>query len=134
MSSEETDRISLGDRIRICAKRVGNGQLLSQRTGIPQRTLTNWITGKFTAKTPALIKIAEVANVNLDWLIKNEGPMEKEAFQYSTGEAFPAEVVYNSVMAVKNFSEASRIAFTSEEMARAVITTCREEIEKIRTR
>ena len=68
------DSAGLADRIRLCADSVGGGSELSRRTGIPRRTLENYLTGR-EPQTSRIAQIAEAAGVSLDWLITGKGDM-----------------------------------------------------------
>ncbi|WP_084540105.1 helix-turn-helix domain-containing protein [Azorhizobium doebereinerae] len=68
-----TDTSELAARIRECARMVGGGEELSRRTGIPRRTLENYLTGR-EPQASRLAAIADAAGVSLDWLIRDKGP------------------------------------------------------------
>ena len=59
----------LAKRIRLCAARVGSGDELARRTGIPRRTLETYLSGDAEPKASRLNAIAMAAKVSLDWLI-----------------------------------------------------------------
>lgn len=63
---------SLADRIRECAAIVGSGNELSRLSGIPRRSLENYLKGR-EPKAAQLAAIARAASVSLDWLITGEG-------------------------------------------------------------
>ncbi|MFC7455028.1 helix-turn-helix domain-containing protein [Insolitispirillum peregrinum] len=64
-----TEIIGLCDRIKICAAMVGSGDALSKASGIPRRTLENYLSGRSEPKASALFAIAKSAGVSIDWLI-----------------------------------------------------------------
>lgn len=66
----------LGERIKICASKVGGYDSLYDKTGIPVRTLSNYSAGINDIKSAALVSIAGAAGVSLDWLITGEGEPE----------------------------------------------------------
>lgn len=66
---------SLADRIRQCANAVGSGDELSRQTGIPRRTLENYVSGKTEPSASKLAAIAEAADVSLNWLVAGKGEM-----------------------------------------------------------
>lgn len=72
MNSET--KSGLAGRIRDCAERVGSGDALARISGVPRRTLENYLSGKSEPKASALAAIADAADVSLDWLIRGDGP------------------------------------------------------------
>jgi len=65
----------LASRIRECARLVGSGDELSRRTGIPRRTLENYLSGRSEPKAAAVSAIAKTAGVSSDWLLLGAEPM-----------------------------------------------------------
>ncbi len=61
-------------RIRDCANLVGGGNELSRKSGIPRRSLENYLTGR-EPKASVLLAIARAADVRLEWLIAGDEPM-----------------------------------------------------------
>lgn len=59
----------LSARIRQCAERVGSGDELARRSGIPRRTLETYLNNSAEPKASRLKMIAEAARVSLDWLV-----------------------------------------------------------------
>jgi len=70
----------LAFRIRECAQLVGSGDELSRRTGIPRRTLENYLSGRSEPKAAAVSAIAKTAGVSSDWLLLGVEPMRTRAF------------------------------------------------------
>lgn len=68
----------LADRIRTCAERVGGGDALARKTGIPRSTLETYLTGKAEPKASRIAEICEVAGVSTNWLLTGSGPMLRE--------------------------------------------------------
>lgn len=64
----------LGNRIRLCAEENGGNDSFSAKTGIPIRTLSNYIAGQNDIKSEVLVRIARTANVSLEWLATGHGP------------------------------------------------------------
>lgn len=60
-------------RLRMCAQRVGGGNELARQTGIPRRTLENYLNGKTEPVPSRLITIAEAAGADLLWLLAGNG-------------------------------------------------------------
>ena len=68
--------MQLSDRIRICAEKVGSGDELSRRTGIPRRTLENYLAGDTEPKVSSISKISEASDVDAGWLVTGYGSPE----------------------------------------------------------
>ncbi|NKC02558.1 helix-turn-helix domain-containing protein [Brucella haematophila] len=64
--------MNLSDRIKEAADEVGGLNQLAVRTGIARRTIGSWLEGR-KPKPEALQKIAEVADINVAWLITGVG-------------------------------------------------------------
>ena len=69
--SLEKEKLAL--RIVECAGIVGNAASLEQKTAIPKRTLSTYITGEAEPKTLRLAAIAKAAGVSAHWLATGEG-------------------------------------------------------------
>ena len=69
----ETD--ILADRIKKCVKLAGNAETLSQKIGIPRRTLDTYISGQVEPKIGKVIDIANAVGVDFEWLATGKGPM-----------------------------------------------------------
>ncbi|MBF5094708.1 helix-turn-helix transcriptional regulator [Azospirillum sp. INR13] len=85
MNSEaDKDEIDIGltARLRQCVEMVGSGDELSRRTGIPRRSLENYLSGKTTPKLKPIIAIAKTAGVQLEWLATGDGPMRPEGVKH----------------------------------------------------
>lgn len=61
------------DRLREASELVGGLKALSEKAEVNRRSLGHWLTG-VKPKPEALQRIAEVAGVNLNWLITGDGP------------------------------------------------------------
>lgn len=68
--------LSLGDRLRECGKRVGTIEKLSELSGVPRRSLEDYIAGISEMKAARLFLIAETAKVSPVWLQTGIGDME----------------------------------------------------------
>lgn len=66
-------------RLRICAALVGGGEALSQKAGIPRRTLETYLTGEADPKGKRLAAICAAAGVNGHWLLTGEGERSPSA-------------------------------------------------------
>jgi len=60
-------------RLRMCAQRIGGGNELARKTGIPRRTLENYLNGKTEPVPSRLVAIAEAAGADLLWLLAGNG-------------------------------------------------------------
>lgn len=73
MPDPQTDRQTLGSRIRIWRKRRNLSQVrLADLAGITQSTLSNYENGRREPAVSTLIRIAEVLDVSLDELAGHE--------------------------------------------------------------
>lgn len=63
---------ALADRIREAARELGSLNQLAEVTGIPRRTLGNWLKGT-QPKPDALERIAQKTGVSLEWLVSGDG-------------------------------------------------------------
>lgn len=77
MNSEANE--ALINRLRQLAKKVGGPDALARKSGIPRRTLGNYLSGRNEPKLSALIALARTGRVSLDWLATGEGQMEQAA-------------------------------------------------------
>jgi len=67
---------TLSDRIRDCANMAGSGDELSRKTGVPRRTLENYLSGKSEPKASVIAEICTVLDVSAEWLLTGEGSMQ----------------------------------------------------------
>lgn len=79
----------LTDRLRSCAEAVGSGDELSRLTGIPRRSLENYLSGKTVPKLKPLLAIAKTAGVSLDWLATGEGPKQRREAMAASSPPVP---------------------------------------------
>ncbi|WP_404991363.1 helix-turn-helix domain-containing protein [Cupriavidus pauculus] len=70
---------ALADRIRTCAEKVGGGDALARKTGIPRSTLETYLTGKAEPKASRIAEICEAAAVSADWLVSGKQPSSHAA-------------------------------------------------------
>lgn len=63
----------LSEKLRECASMVGGGNELARKTGIPRRTLENYLNGNTEPVPSRLIAIAEAAGADLLWLMAGSG-------------------------------------------------------------
>lgn len=96
---------TLRDRIRTCTNLAGSGNSLAKSTGIPRRTLENYLSGRSEPKWMALAAIAKTVNVNGHWLLTGEGPMLlEELYQPSNGKQ-NEELLRSVIEAVEGVQE-----------------------------
>lgn len=63
----------LSEKLRQCASKVGGGNELARKTGIPRRTLENYLNGNTEPVPSRLVAIAEAAGADLVWLLSGAG-------------------------------------------------------------
>lgn len=64
----------LENRLREAAKKVGGIRALSEKSGIGERTIANWLTGT-EPRVHALHAVATAADVSIDWLVSGIEPV-----------------------------------------------------------
>jgi transcriptional regulator with XRE-family HTH domain len=85
--------MTLIERLRKCAKLAGSGDELSRRTGIPRRTLENYLSGRSEPKAVNLEQICRVVGVNGHWLLTGDGPeLVKDLESNATESSSPVDV------------------------------------------
>jgi DNA-binding phage protein len=67
---EEPDLKGLAGRLREAVKQAGGNAVVAQRSGIPERSLANYLSGSTEPKVFALSALADACCVSLDWLTK----------------------------------------------------------------
>lgn len=68
------DTLDLSRKLRECASQVGGGNELARKTGIPRRTLENYLQGNTEPGPSRLTAIAAAAGADIFWLIAGSGP------------------------------------------------------------
>ena len=107
---------TLAERIRICVSRVGSGDELARRTGIPRRTLESYISGGSEPKAERALLIAEAADVDLYWLISGSGQIctslgktpPQTAGQSTARSAFPQKSALSHPLDYELLAEITR--------------------------
>lgn len=67
------DATNAQERLRFCADRAGGRLTLAEKTGIPLRTLDNYLGGRSELKLPNAAAICDAAGVSLKWLASGRG-------------------------------------------------------------
>ena len=66
----------IADRLRVALARLGMTMAeLSKKSGMPYRSIQNYLSGKQNPGAEALIKIKEALGVNIDWILTGVGEM-----------------------------------------------------------
>jgi transcriptional regulator with XRE-family HTH domain len=63
------DTLDLVGRLKIAAEKAGGGNELARKTGIPRRTLEDYLKGRSEPKISQLKMIARAASVSVGWLV-----------------------------------------------------------------
>lgn len=66
----------ISKRIDEVIKKAGGQTAISEKTGIPLKSISNYCLGISPPKLEPLIQIAKATNVSLDWLATGEEPPE----------------------------------------------------------
>nr|DAN90194.1 MAG TPA: helix-turn-helix domain protein [Caudoviricetes sp.] len=69
----------IAKRIDEVIKKAGGQKAISEKTGIPLKSISNYCLGISPPKLEPLIQIAEATGVSLDWLATGEGEADKTA-------------------------------------------------------
>ena len=69
----------ISKRIDEVIKKAGGQTAISEKTGIPLKSISNYCLGISPPKLEPLIQIAKATNVSLDWLATGEGSFNKNA-------------------------------------------------------
>lgn len=69
----------ISKRIDEVIKKAGGQTAISEKTGIPLKSISNYCLGISPPKLEPLIQIAKATNVSLDWLATGEGLPEKDS-------------------------------------------------------
>ena len=69
----------ISKRIDEVIKKAGGQTAISEKTGIPLKSISNYCLGISPPKLEPLIQIAKATNVSLDWLATGEGSVNKNA-------------------------------------------------------
>lgn len=74
----------ISKRIDEVIKKAGGQTAISEKTGIPLKSISNYCLGISPPKLEPLIQIAKATNVSLDWLATGEGAREKDSLDEMT--------------------------------------------------
>jgi transcriptional regulator with XRE-family HTH domain len=109
---------NFGERLRLLAKEFGSRYALAKSSGIPASTLQSY-EGGAKPGMEALLTLARVANVDLNWLMTGKGEMRPPGFQpgavlkdvlmvdqYELGTALAMEMVIGHIPFSRHFLEA----------------------------
>lgn len=69
--------LTLSEKLRQCASRVGGGNQLARKARIPRRTLENYLNGSTEPVPSRLIAIAQAADADLLWLLCGSGEFKQ---------------------------------------------------------
>lgn len=75
---------------------------LSEKTGIPKSSLSEYIKGKYEAKQKGIYKLAKALNVSEGWLMGLDVPMERAPDKLR--ETIPLEELYKDKVPLLRYS------------------------------
>lgn len=78
MNSEKVSQSRLRERIGFAIKKIGGQKAASLALGISTRSISSYMTGDAEPKLLISQRLAELADVSLDWLATGEGLPEKD--------------------------------------------------------
>jgi len=67
-------KLQISDRIRRAIRRSGGNAVVSEKSGVNLKTVSNYTRGHSEPKIISLSRIAKVCGVSIDWLATGEGP------------------------------------------------------------
>ncbi|MBF0454984.1 MAG: helix-turn-helix domain-containing protein [Magnetococcales bacterium] len=70
------NKSEISERFRLIFGERGAPDAISEKVGVPARTLLNYLNGKSEPKASVAAALAKEAGVNVEWLITGEGPMQ----------------------------------------------------------
>lgn len=77
--AEERLKADIAKRLRWAVERAGGPGVVSAKSGVVLRTLGNYTSGKNDVKATALVRLAEVCGVSVEWLATGQESAEEEA-------------------------------------------------------
>lgn len=78
MNSEKVSQTDLRERIGFAIKKIGGQKAASLALGISTRSISSYMTGDAEPKLLISQRLAELADISLDWLATGEGLPEKD--------------------------------------------------------
>lgn len=123
MNTEVEEREALALRIRQCVELVGNGNELARRSGIPRRSLENYLSGDREPKASAAAAIAKAADVSAHWLLTGVGPMRlSEAREPSapTSQSLDVDSLTQSIQIVQDWLALNRRTMPADKQAEVI--------------
>ncbi len=105
-------------RLRAAIDRIGGNKGVMAKTGIPSRTLSEYLAGG-EMKRPALVALAKACGVNIAWLAAGEGPMvgELQAQPQSQPEPQKSAIDAHNPERMRRAIEQAFEAFQEREVA-----------------
>lgn len=85
------EHMSVGERIKRAAQKIGGLNKLSEKAGIPRRTLSDYVADKTEPKLSTLVEIARVTSSALEWIVDGD-----EQFADDQGSPAPASLAPGS--------------------------------------
>lgn len=80
-------------RIKEASGRVGGLNQLAELTGIPRRTLGDYIASKSEPKISTVLEIARVTNINISWLMTGEGKIDGDSDQVNQPQTLQPQLM-----------------------------------------
>lgn len=123
----------LSGRIKEAARLAGGGDALAQKTGLPRRTLGNYLAGRNEPKTSGLAAIAKAAGVSVAWLATGEGPMRPADQAPPPGPAeaqaayqiaIPQELIATALQAIEEWLDEFNRRLPPAKKAEVVVLLC----------
>ncbi|MGB1111179.1 MAG: helix-turn-helix domain-containing protein [Gammaproteobacteria bacterium] len=84
-TSNDPESIALGQRLRELADRVGGKKEMARLGGISEVQIYRYINGENVPSIRAIARLAEAADVSLNWLATGEGPQDRQTADRPSG-------------------------------------------------
>ncbi|MBL4800895.1 MAG: helix-turn-helix domain-containing protein [Emcibacter sp.] len=88
------------ERLKEAAQLVGGPDALAKKSGVPRRTLGNYISGDTEPKLGGLTAISEATGTSLEWLARGEGPIMRDHLLAGDKDGEATSTLAHSAMAV----------------------------------
>lgn len=98
------------ERMRSAVKMGGGNAVISEKSGIPLRTLANYLAGRSEMRASAIGAFCKATNISPQWLIYGDGPAEAAHYrEWGPEEAHPigqiAKLIYEAIYEAENLVE-----------------------------
>lgn len=86
-----SQKLQISERIREAIRESGGNAVVSEKSGVPLKTVSNYTTGATEPKIVSLSQISQTCGVSLDWIATGKSP--KRLAEPSTSSKLNREVL-----------------------------------------